>query len=64
MNKEPFIAVDNLSKHYRDVLAVSDVSFTLAAGQILALLGPNGAGKTTTIKMLLGLVTPTSGQAT
>lgn len=63
MNEEPFIAVENLSKHYRDVPAVSDVSFTLAAGQILALLGPNGAGKTTTIKMILGLVTPTSGQA-
>lgn len=43
--------------------AVSDISFTLDSGEILALLGPNGAGKTTTIKMLLGLVTPSSGQA-
>ena len=56
--------VTNLGKRYGETAVVSDLSFQLAAGEILALLGPNGAGKTTTIKMLLGLVTPTSGRAT
>ena len=56
------VTVTNLSKKYGKTAVVSGLSFQLAAGEILALLGPNGAGKTTTIKMLLGLVTPTSGQ--
>jgi ABC-2 type transport system ATP-binding protein len=43
--------------------AVADVSFTVAQGELLALLGPNGAGKSTTIKMLTGILTPTSGEA-
>ncbi|WP_435862756.1 ABC transporter ATP-binding protein [Streptomyces phaeochromogenes] len=43
--------------------AVEDVSFSVGAGQLLALLGPNGAGKSTTIKMLTGILTPTSGEA-
>ncbi|WP_046734098.1 ABC transporter ATP-binding protein [Streptomyces humi] len=43
--------------------AVSDISFDVAAGELLALLGPNGAGKSTTIKMLTGILTPTSGEA-
>ncbi|MFF5138722.1 ATP-binding cassette domain-containing protein [Streptomyces sp. NPDC013157] len=43
--------------------AVSDVSFDVAPGELLALLGPNGAGKSTTIKMLTGILTPTSGEA-
>ncbi|MFJ9737731.1 ATP-binding cassette domain-containing protein [Streptomyces sp. NPDC101166] len=43
--------------------AVSDVTFDVAAGELLALLGPNGAGKSTTIKMLTGILTPTSGEA-
>lgn len=56
------VAVENLNKTYKGgKTAVSDLSFTLVPGNILALLGPNGAGKTTTIKMLLGLVTPNSG---
>ncbi|MFI9556361.1 ATP-binding cassette domain-containing protein [Nonomuraea endophytica] len=44
--------------------AVDDVSFSVATGELLALLGPNGAGKSTTIKVLTGILTPTSGQAT
>ncbi|HET7566255.1 MAG TPA: ATP-binding cassette domain-containing protein [Gemmatimonadaceae bacterium] len=48
---------------YRDVRAVDDVSFTLDRGEIVAFLGPNGAGKTTTLKMLTGLLYPTSGRA-
>lgn len=59
----PVIAVHNLRKDYGDVTAVAGVSFTVAQGTVAALLGGNGAGKTTTIAMLMGLVTPTSGEA-
>src|SRR6266581_5795410 len=47
---------------YRNVEAVRDVSFTIEAGEIVGFLGPNGAGKTTTLKMLSGLLYPTSGE--
>lgn len=47
---------------YRDVQAVRDISFTVEAGEIVGLIGPNGAGKTTTLKMLSGLLHPTSGE--
>jgi ABC-type multidrug transport system ATPase subunit len=57
------ITVRRLSKHFGDVVAVDDLSFQVGAGEIVGLLGANGAGKTTTMKMLLGLATPTSGQA-
>jgi ABC-2 type transport system ATP-binding protein len=50
-----------LSKWYGAIRAVSDVSFTLAAGEVLGYLGPNGSGKTTTTRMLTGLLEPTSG---
>jgi ABC-type branched-subunit amino acid transport system ATPase component len=58
------ISVKNLSKRYKDTLAVDDISFTLATGGVLGLLGGNGAGKTTTISMLLGLLVPSSGSIT
>ncbi|MBW7884802.1 MAG: ATP-binding cassette domain-containing protein [Caldilineaceae bacterium] len=48
---------------YRDVPAVQDVSFTVAAGEMVGFIGPNGAGKTTTLKMLAGLLQPTGGDA-
>lgn len=51
----------SLSKWYGAIRAVSDVSFTLAAGEVLGYLGPNGSGKTTTTRMLTGLLEPTSG---
>ena len=54
--------VDRLGKRFGPVTAVSDVSFTVTAGQLVALLGPNGAGKTTTVSMVAGLVTPDRGQ--
>lgn len=57
--------VRNLTKRYSDsCIAVNDVSFYVAPGEILGILGANGAGKTTTIHMLLGLLTPTSGTIT
>lgn len=56
-----FIEVKNLSKYYGKQSAVQDLSFRLEVGQIVGFLGPNGAGKSTTLKMLLGLLAPTSG---
>jgi ABC-2 type transport system ATP-binding protein len=55
------IRVQNLTKRFGDSIAVNDISFEVAAGEIFAFLGPNGAGKTTTIKMLTTLLSPTSG---
>jgi len=51
-----------LTKRYASLPAVQDVSFSLAAGQVLGCLGPNGSGKSTTVKMLTGLLEPTHGQ--
>ncbi|WBB79408.1 ABC transporter ATP-binding protein [Micromonospora sp. WMMD882] len=58
------IVVSGLTKQYRAVRAVDDLSFTVRPGRVTGFLGPNGAGKTTTLRMLLNLVTPTSGTAT
>ncbi len=58
------LAASHLTRRFEDRLAVDDVSFDIAAGEILALLGPNGAGKTTTLRMLAGLILPTSGTVT
>jgi ABC-2 type transport system ATP-binding protein len=55
------IETTNLVKRYGDKIAVDDVSFSVQSGEIFGFLGPNGAGKTTTIKMLVGLLQPTSG---
>src|SRR5438552_1173679 len=51
------------SRHYRDVHAVQKISFAIKEGELVAFLGPNVAGKTTTLKMLSGLLHPTSGEA-
>jgi ABC-2 type transport system ATP-binding protein len=56
------IHVENLTKRFRQVTAVDGVSFHVAPGEIYGFLGPNGAGKTTTIKMLAGVLRPTSGR--
>ena len=58
------ISVQGLSKRFGDVLAVDQLDFGVEPGTVTGFLGPNGAGKTTTLRMLLGLVAPTSGTAT
>jgi len=58
------IVVSGLTKQYRRLRAVDDLSFTVRPGRVTGFLGPNGAGKTTTLRMLLNLVTPTAGTAT
>lgn len=58
------IVVSGLTKQYRRVRAVDNLSFTVEPGRVTGFLGPNGAGKTTTLRMLLNLVTPTAGSAT
>jgi ABC-2 type transport system ATP-binding protein len=58
------IVVSGLTKQYKKVRAVDDLSFTVEPGRVTGFLGPNGAGKTTTLRMALNLVTPTAGTAT
>jgi linearmycin/streptolysin S transport system ATP-binding protein len=53
--------IRKLRKSFDDLVAVNDVSFTVAAGELVGLLGPNGAGKTTTVSMITGLIRPDSG---
>ena len=57
------IRIENLTKKYKDVVAVDSLSLAIEQGELFSLLGVNGAGKTTTIKMLCGLTAPTSGDA-
>ncbi len=57
------IEARNLTKDFEELRAVDDLSFEVKAGEIFGLLGPNGAGKTTTLRMLSGLLTPSSGEA-
>jgi ABC-2 type transport system ATP-binding protein len=56
------IKVQNLTKKFNNYLAVNNINFNLKKNKTLGLLGPNGCGKTTTIGMMLGLITPTSGE--
>lgn len=56
------VRVRNLTKRFGDFAAVDRISFDVHPGEILGFLGPNGAGKTTTIRMILGLLRPTSGE--
>jgi len=64
MSSEPAVRVEELTKRFGDFTAVDGVSFEVAEKEVFGFLGPNGAGKTTTIKMLTGLVPPTSGRGT
>ena len=56
--------IDRLVKAYNGVVAVRNLSFAVEPGRITGFLGPNGAGKTTTLRILVGLVSPTTGSAT
>ena len=58
------IVVNGLTKLYKNVRAVDNLSFTVESGRVTGFLGPNGAGKTTTLRMVLNLVRPTAGTAT
>jgi ABC-2 type transport system ATP-binding protein len=58
------IVVSGLTKLYKNVRAVDNLSFTVEPGRVTGFLGPNGAGKTTTLRMMLNLVKPTAGEAT
>ncbi|MFM9027733.1 MAG: ATP-binding cassette domain-containing protein, partial [Bacteroidota bacterium] len=58
------LSVRQLSKQYGEYTAVDGLSFSVEKGDIYGFLGPNGAGKSTTIRMLLGLITPSSGTIT
>lgn len=59
--EENIIKVSNLTKKFKDFIAVNGISFEVKRGEIFAFLGPNGAGKSTTIKIITTLATPTSG---
>jgi ABC-2 type transport system ATP-binding protein len=59
----PALVVEALTKRFDERVAVEEVSFSVAAGEVFGFLGPNGAGKTTTVRMLGTLMTPTSGSA-
>ena len=58
---QPMVVVEKVTKRYGTFKAVSDVSFSVPAGQIVGFLGPNGAGKTTTMKIITGFMPPTDG---
>jgi ABC-2 type transport system ATP-binding protein len=60
---EPAIKTHGLTKHFREHVALDDLNLTVERGEVFGYLGPNGAGKTTTIRLLLGLIRPTSGEA-
>jgi ABC-2 type transport system ATP-binding protein len=60
---EPVVTASSLTKRYGELVAVDDLTFSLAAGTVTGFLGPNGAGKTTTLRLLLGLAEPDAGEA-
>jgi ABC-2 type transport system ATP-binding protein len=63
-NNQPAVRIDKLVKRFGDFVAVDHVSIEVARGEIFGFLGPNGAGKSTTIRIMCGLLAPTSGRAT
>ena len=56
------LELQGLSRRYGDVVALDDVSFTVAEGQMFGFVGPNGAGKTTTMRIVLGVLEPDRGE--
>jgi ABC-2 type transport system ATP-binding protein len=63
-SEEVLISADHVTRRFGDFVAVDDVSIAIKAGEVVGLLGPNGAGKTTLIRILCGLLPPTTGEAT
>ena len=63
MNNDTAIHVEGLTKKFGDFTAVNNVTFDIKKGKIFGFLGANGSGKTTTIRMLIGIMQPTSGFA-
>jgi ABC-2 type transport system ATP-binding protein len=63
VSASPIVQATSLTKHFGKLVAVHDLNLAVPAGEVFGFLGPNGAGKTTTIRMLTGLVRPTSGSA-
>jgi ABC-2 type transport system ATP-binding protein len=63
VSENPVVQIEHLTKRYGSFTALDDLTLNLSAGQILGLIGPNGAGKTTAIKIIVGLLRPTSGTA-
>jgi len=63
-NQDSAVHIENLVKRFGDFVAVDNVSLDVARGEIFGFLGPNGAGKSTTIRIMCGLLAPTSGRAT
>jgi ABC-2 type transport system ATP-binding protein len=61
---EPAVSLDRLTKRFGAFTAVDNITLSVAKGEIFGFLGPNGAGKSTTIRMLCGILTPTSGKGT
>lgn len=59
----PVIKLENLTKHYGEIVGIQDLSLEVTEGEVFGLLGPNGAGKTTTIRLILDFIRPTSGKA-
>jgi ABC-2 type transport system ATP-binding protein len=64
MTGEPLVSVRNLTRKFGDFVAVNNISFDIPRGQIFGFLGPNGCGKSTSIRMMTGLLAPTSGSIT
>jgi ABC-2 type transport system ATP-binding protein len=62
VDQEAMLEVRDVTKHYRSIPAVQNVSFTLKEGEVLGYLGPNGSGKSTTVKMITGMIEPTKGE--
>jgi ABC-2 type transport system ATP-binding protein len=62
MNEQPAIVAQNIKKMFGSFVAVNSISFAIKKGEVFGFLGPNGAGKSTTIRMLCGIISPTSGK--
>ncbi len=61
LNNQPVIKLQGVTKAFKDVVAIRDLSFSIRKGEIVGLLGPNGSGKTTTIRLINGVLAPDSG---